>query len=970
MNWQSSPLAQSTAFGFLDQTTFYSDQVFNPSLIFNNEEHTMLAAIRDELRRCNHFTFSVAFISSSALAMLKQELLNYQGTGRIITSNYLDFNEPEVFEELLQLDRVEVLVHNDQKAGFHAKGYVFHHDDGITAIVGSSNLTEKALNCNHEWNLKFSAFPDGDIAVQLSDAIVKQAKSTVPLTREWISNYEANRKVRALVPAPLANEPLPAEGTIVPNSMQVEALLEIAKVKESGENRALIISATGTGKTILAALAAREAQPKKMLFVVHREQILSKAMTEFQRVMGGSPNDYGRIVGKQDESDRKYVFATVQSLSRDSVLKDLAPDLFDYIIVDEVHRIGASSYQRIVNHFTPEFLLGLTATPERSDDYNIFELFNYNVPYEIRLQAALEAEMLVPFHYYGVTDYVNSSFEVVDETSSLSRLVAPERVKYILEMIERYGHPRNTKGLIFCSRKEEARELSALLNEQSLYGERLRTLPLDGSTPMEQREAAVRRLEAGELDYLLTVDIFNEGIDIPAVNQIVMLRNTQSSIIFTQQLGRGLRKFTGKDHLRVIDFIGNYKNNYLIPIALFGENSRNKDRIRKHLIDNERDNSIAGISSISFDEIAQARVLASIQSAKIDSIANLKQDIQRMQHMLGRVPKLIDFATRDAADPKLLATKADNYWALLRKTKFVDNEPSEAEAHFLNFLSSEILEAKRPHELVLLRLLLERGEVSESDFIRELTKQNTSTTPAVISGVERVMSLKFYTSQQAKKFGTKPVITESEGVFKLAADFARLYQDENSSFSTHVDDIVETGLFISRHHGFWSGGLEVGKRYTRREVCRILNFSSNQESTIYGYKTDDATRTCPIFVTYHKEDDITDSTKYEDEFLDPQTLRWFTRSKRTTKSPEVKKIIEDNYPLFVFVKKSDAEGTDFIYLGEATHSNVVQQQMPGGNGSKLDVVQMDLTLEHPLNENLFNYLRSSLPELSHLNRPD
>lgn len=629
-----------------------------------------------------------------------------------------------------------------------------------------------------------------------------------------------------------------------------------------------------------------------MLFVVHREQILSKAMTEFQRVMGGSPNDYGRIVGKQDESDRKYVFATVQSLSRDSVLKDLAPDLFDYIIVDEVHRIGASSYQKIVNHFTPEFLLGLTATPERSDDYNIFELFNYNVPYEIRLQAALEAEMLVPFHYYGVTDYVNSSFEVVDETSSLSRLVAPERVKYVLEMIERYGHPRNTKGLIFCSRKEEARELSALLNEQSLYGERLRTLPLDGSTPMEQREAAVRRLEAGELDYLLTVDIFNEGIDIPAVNQIVMLRNTQSSIIFTQQLGRGLRKFTGKDHLRVIDFIGNYKNNYLIPIALFGENSRNKDRIRKHLIDNERDNSIAGISSVSFDEISQARVLA------------------------------------------------------------------------------EILEAKRPHELVLLRLLLERGEVSESDFIRELTKQNTSTAPAVISGVERVMSLKFYTSQQEKKFGTNPVITEREGVFKLAADFARHYQDENSSFSTHVDDIVETGLFISRHHGFWSGGLEVGKRYTRREVCRILNFSSNQESTLYGYKTDDATRTCPIFVTYHKEDDITDSTKYEDEFLDPQTLRWFTRSKRTTKSPEVKKIIEENYPLFVFVKKSDAEGTDFIYLGEATHSNVVQQQMLGGNGSKLDVVQMDLTLAHPLNENLFNYLRSSLPELSHLNRSD
>lgn len=960
MNWQSSPLAQSTAFGFLDQNSTYSNQVFNPSLIFNNDEHTMLAAIREELRRCNHFTFSVAFISSSALAMLKQELLNYQGTGRIITSNYLDFNEPEVFEELLQLDQFEVLVHSDPAAGFHAKGYVFHHDDGVTAIVGSSNLTERALNCNHEWNLKFSAFPDGDIAVQLSEAISEQAKSTVPLTQDWIKNYEANRKIRKFVLAPEDGSLLPEKGIIVPNAMQSEALSELQKIQSAGENRAVIISATGTGKTILAALAAKQAGPKKLLFVVHREQILSKAMSEFQRVLGGSPQNYGRIVGKDLQTDRQFLFATIQSLSRDFVLEKLPPDLFDYIIVDEVHRIGASTYQKVVDHFNPEFLLGLTATPERSDDFNVFELFDYNVPYEIRLQAALEAEMLVPFHYYGVTDYVNSDMKVVDETSSLSRLVAPERVKYVLEMIYKYGHPRDAKGLIFCSRKEEAHELSRLLNERSLYGKQLRTLPLDGSTPMEQREAAVRQLEAGELDYLLTVDIFNEGIDIPAVNQIVMLRNTQSSIIFTQQLGRGLRKFAGKDHLRVIDFIGNYKNNYLIPIALFGENSRNKERIRKHLIDNKRDNSIAGISSVSFDEISQERVLDSIQTAKIDSIANLKQDIQRMQHMLGRVPKLIDFATRDAADPKLLATKDNNYWSLLKKTKFVDDSPSEIEAQFLNFLSSEVLEAKRPHELLLLNLLLERGMVPEKEFIQELLRQGTSTDASLLSGIERVLSLEFYTSQQAKKFGTNPIVTEKDGIYRLAPEFESLYRSTQTPFAYYVDDIVETGLFVSRHQGFWSGNLEIGKRYTRREVCRLLNFNSNQESTLYGYKTDDATRTCPIFVTYHKLDDITDSTKYEDEFLDPQTLRWFTRSKRNLASAEVKKIIEDNYPIFVFVKKSDAEGTDFIYLGRATHSNVVQQQMPGGNGAMLDVVQMDLRLEQPVNENLFNYLRSNL----------
>lgn len=234
-------------------------------------------------------------------------------------------------------------------------------------------------------------------------------------------------------------------------------------------------------------------------------------------------------------------------------------------MIDEVHRAGATGYQNIIKHFSPQKLLGLTATPERTDGFNIFELFDHNVPFEIRLQEALESKMLAPFNYYGVTDYTDDRGQSTTDTSDLSKLVEPERVRHLLKMIRQYGHKGEVRGLMFCSSKQEAHEMSNLLNQESVNGRILRTKALTGDSSMDNREQTIGLLEVGDIDYILTVDIFNEGIDIPSVNQVVMLRNTQSSIIFTQQLGRGLRKHAGKDHLRVIDFIGNYSNNGSAP---------------------------------------------------------------------------------------------------------------------------------------------------------------------------------------------------------------------------------------------------------------------------------------------------------------------------------------------------------------------------------------------------------------------
>ena len=921
----------------------------------------MLRTIRDELKRSSHFVFSVAFITPSAIAMLKQAILDYQGSGQIITSTYLNFNSPAAFRELLNLEGIRVHVHPDSAAGFHAKGYIFEQESSTTAIVGSSNLTERALLLNHEWNLRFSALPDGDIVQQLNRALMAQINASVTLTKEWIDEYELtwSAQVRHSSSGSFRGADLlelPSNGVILPNVMQIEALTEIAALRDSGGTRGVVISATGTGKTILSALDVRAYAPKRMLFVVHREQILDRAIFEFKRVLGAHDSDFGKLVGGKQEIDRRYVFASIQSLSRPEILEALAPDAFDYVLIDEVHRAGAASYRKVIEYLKPAFLLGMTATPERTDDFNVFELFGFNVPYEIRLQKALEADMLAPFHYYGVTDFEMENGEVIDQTADLSRLVASERVDHLIKTIKKYGHAGvPVRGLIFCSKNAEAAELSELLNLREIHGKPLRTLALSGRNSVYEREKAVQMLEDGELDYIATVDIFNEGIDIPSVNQVIMLRQTLSSIVFTQQLGRGLRKAAGKDHLVVIDFIGNYDNNYLIPIALFGDSSLNKDSIRKKIIDAQEAGAIAGLSSVNFDAISKERIYNSLATTTLDSMTNLKKSFVELQNRLGRAPLLLDFARFDLVDPNVIATKQKNYWKFLNKVSASDVVASAYEDAVLTLLSEELLNGKRPHEMLLLKELLSNAGKLSIEGFRDLLEQNGLTTDnATLSSVLAVLSLEFFTDAEATKYGDSPIVTLHDGIYYLSGKFLAAW-NEDLIFNGHVRDVLETGLYLARHRYKWSSALQVGQRYSRKDVCRLLNWKSNQQSTIYGYKVDFLSNSCPIFVTYHKNSDVSESIKYEDEFLNPSTLTWFTRSRRTLESGEVKAIIENQLPLHVFAKKDDAEGTDFYYLGEATSQDARQTKMAGDNGSELDVVTMTLRLASPIETSLYEY---------------
>lgn len=965
-------LRADTAFGFLDRKTA-SEQLHHPVLISNDDENTMLRGILDELRRSCSFLFSVAFVTTDALAMLKQPLLDFVaagGTGRIVTSTYLNFNAPDALRELLALPGIEVYAHLDPKRGFHSKGYVFDQDLGTTAIIGSSNLTSNALLRNREWNLRFSALPEGDIAEQLRTAVDRQIDEAVVLTHELIDAYAIEYAQRPqLVTAPVDGFLPPASSgiptTIVPNSMQEEALERIERLRLAGERRALVISATGTGKTILGALEVRQAKPRKMLFVVHREQIVDKALSEFQRVLEEPVDHFGKFVAQRRELDRRYVFATIQSISRPGALEEIEAAGFDYVMIDEVHRSGSRTYREMIDRLTPDFLLGLTATPERTDAVDVFELFDHNVAYEIRLQVALEADMLVPFHYYGVQDFQYEDGTTVDETAQLSRLVAPERVHHLLRMIETYGHKGPVRGLIFCSRVEEARELNELLNLSAVNGKRLRTEALTGAQSQQERTAVVEGLEAGELDYVLTVDIFNEGIDIPSVNQVVMMRQTQSRIIFTQQLGRGLRLAEGKDHLRVIDFIGNYTNNYMIPMALFGDSSLSKDQLRRQVLGAQTAGAISGLSSVNFDEISRDAILRSISDTNLDSLANLKTAYRELHQRLGQQPWLMDFARFETVDPVVLATaRATSYWDFLVKAKAVDTGPTGEQRGFLAFLDHELLPGKRPHELLLLQALLDGQSLTRPEFRDLLRSQGLADDARTVLSSERVLSYRFFTQQETTKYGGAGVVETTGERYRFSEAFLAEWEADET-FRAHVRDAIETGLYLARHRHGWRSELQQGQRYSRKDVCRLLGWESNQKNSMFGYRVDYASNGCPIFITYHQSDHVVARNRYDDRLLDPSTLRWYSRSDKSMTSKEEQAIARHDVPLHVFAKKDDAEGTDFFYLGQAAPREAEQTQMPGGSGEMLDVVTMKLDLEAPLDDSLYEYfLRPTSPGAS------
>lgn len=641
-----------------------SNSFYSPQFVSNNykDGKKVLSSIEDELLRCDKFQISVAFITLGGITPLLQTLKVLEKKnipGEILTTNYLNFSEPKALEKLNGLSNITLKMYDVQEAGegFHTKGYIFKTDEVYRIIIGSSNITSAALTRNQEWNTKLVSTEQGEMAKEIVAEFNRLWNSEYALEfNEFYENYKEQYKIiKHQRDIARKDQVVSIEKyRLKPNSMQVGFITNLKKILEAGEDRALLISATGTGKTYASAFAMRELGFKRVLFLVHRGQLARQTKKSYEKVFAKSVS-MGLVGAGYHEYDADYVFATVQTLNRDEHLLQYDKDAFDCIVLDEAHHVTADTYQKIMKHFLPKLWLGMTATPDKRDDNvagrNVYELFNYQIAYEIRLQQAMEENLLCPFHYFGITDL--SIVGDDKDNRDFSMLTSDERVKHIIQQANYYGYSgEKVKGLIFCSSIKETQELSYKFNNivNPDTGKYFRTIALNGDADEQERQDAFERLAMNEseanvhkqpLDYIFSVEILNEGVDIVEVNQVIMLRPTQSPIVFIQQLGRGLRKADGKEYVVILDFIGNYNNNFMIPIALSGDRTYNKDNIRRYIMEGGR--IIPGASTVHFDEISKKRIFASVDNANFSDIKLIKENYTNLKNKLGRIPALKDF---------------------------------------------------------------------------------------------------------------------------------------------------------------------------------------------------------------------------------------------------------------------------------------------------------------------------------------
>mgnify|MGYP005802842461 FL=1 len=960
---------------YLDHT-INSNLAYRPEFISNNYKlgKKVLVSIEEELQRCEEFFISVAFITKSGITPLLQTLKDLEQRnipGKILTTNYLMFSEPEALEKLAGLKNIELkmFVTGAETGGFHTKGYIFREEEIYRIIIGSSNMTLSAITKNKEWNTKIVSTEQGELTQSVLQEFDELWRDEHSLAFEdfidaYRQEYLNEKMIRKQKQQAVSEQVVELENyRLKPNKMQVAFVKNVMEMRAQHIDRALLLSSTGTGKSLASAFMLREMGTRRALFIVHREQIAKQTLKSYKRVFGSS-RTYGLLSGNSRELGAEFLFATMQMMSKEEIRSHYSLEDFDVIILDECHHVGAESYQKIMQYFKPKFWLGMTASPD-TNQYDIYSIFDHHIAYEIRLQQALEEDLLCPFHYFGITD-LEINGEVFDDNAGVknfSNLISDARVDYVIDKANYYGFSGDrVKGLIFCSRKDEAKELSKKFNERGL-----RTEVLTGEDTQERRESVIARLtndEDGEdqLDYIFTVDIFNEGVDIPEINQVIMLRPTQSPVVFIQQLGRGLRKYEGKEYVVILDFIGNYMNNFMIPIALSGDRSYNKDAMRRYIREGAR--VIPGSSTIHFDEISKKRIYASIDTARTNDMKLLRESYRTLKYKLGRIPTIRDFKKFGSVDVTKIFEKCGSYHNFLKKyeTEYHVHLTNQEEI-IIEYFSKKLIAYKRIHEMEMLRMLISRENrlLQYQKLLQE--KYHVGMNEQVEKSVIRNLKNQFPKEEERRKYSDCDLVEKNtDGSYSLSSKFQKALLNKN--FRQMILELLDFGIEQWKEkYGqiYRDTNFTLYQKYTYEDVCRLLNWNKNLNAqNIGGYYYDSETKTLPVFINYHKAED---AIAYEDRFVSEGHLIALSKHPRKITSSDAvhiyKQSEEDkNNRIFLFVRKNkdDNEAKEFYFLGEIfAEGNPRQIYM---EKTKDNAFEIDYRLDVPVRSDIYDYIVS------------
>ncbi|MGL5574872.1 MAG: DUF3427 domain-containing protein, partial [Sarcina sp.] len=835
-------------------------------LITNAEEKDFLFELRNAFLDCKSFYFSVAFINYSGLQLILDDLkeMNEKNIkGRIITSTYLNFTEVKALEKIKEFENVElkIFITDEKKKGFHTKVYVFEYEEIYKIYIGSSNLTQSALKNNEEWNVKIVSKKDNKFAKEVMEEYQRLLDETRVVDEEFLVSYNEYIKKIKLLEKIKENEKFILESKkIEPNSMQIDALDNLNRLREHGGEKSLVIAATGTGKTYMSAFDVRQFKPEKMLFIVHREDILRKAMSDYQKVV--DDKTYGLFTGTSKDKDKDYIFATIQTMSR--YYREFNENHFDYIVIDEAHHASSETYQRILNYFKPKFLLGMTATPERSEGTDIFSIFDNNIALEVRLNEALESELVVPFHYFGITDidavdYENIDMNDIDEVAKLLQI--NERVDFIVEKMNFYGFDGSKRKCVgFCATVDHANFMAEEFNKKGI-----KSVALTGKNSVDERQAEIKKLQDNnnELEVIFTVDLFNEGVDIPDINLVLMLRPTESSIIFIQQLGRGLRKFEEKEFLTVLDFIGNHNKAFLIAIALNGARYYDKDSLKVSIATDFA--NVPGCTNIQMDRISKERILAQIDAENFKSMKYLKEEYNEFKKIKGGevVNLLTDYFIYEGAPNPLKflkppSNKSRTYLGFIEKV-----EKNFADCNLLNeenFVKvyrdlSGQLPLKRPFEFIVLRYLLKNGQATLENLKNEIEKYIVSIDQDTFNHTIECLLGEYFDSNQ-KKANIIMIARESNEIF-ISDEFKQVLQNKKNKL--YIDDCINYGLLrYDREFGEANYGMPFFKLYQQYQMIDAALLSNYRKihSSFRGSGLVTNGDDWFLFIDLHKEEDI------------------------------------------------------------------------------------------------------------------
>lgn len=870
--------------------------------------------IENGFKKAKSFCFSVAFINFAGVQIIldilkKSEKHNIKG--KILTTNYLHFTELKSIEFLKRFKNIEVkFFDSDKMEGFHTKGYIFEYENCYKAIIGSSNLTKSGLKSNIEWNTAVTTEKNSDfikgVLNEFNYLWEKGVENVNPYIVSYVKKEEivVRKKVRDeyFLAAEDHDFGIYKESDIKPNYMQEIALKNLETTRMYGETRALCIAATGTGKTYLGAFDVKAFKANKLLFIVHNEEILKSAMETFKNIL--PEKTMGFFTGNKKNIDRDYIFATIQSLN--NRYQEFSEDEFDYIIVDEAHHITAKSYEKIINYFKPKFLLGLTATPERCDGGNIYEIFHMNVPVEIRLQEALDRELVTPFHYYGVKDISDVNLEGIDlnDIPAVTKALNLEkRVDFIIKKMNFYGYSGEKRKTIgFCVSVEHCEYMT-----KEFLKKGIKAATITGNHGKDLRENIIKKFkETEELEVIFTVNIFNEGIDIPCINSILMLRPTASPIIFTQQLGRGLRHYENKEFLTVIDFIGNHSRAFLIALALMGRKGYDKESI-KIAVKRDFDN-LSKTIHVKMEEICKQEILKQLDNENFNSLKYLKAEYDEFKDYLkGRVPRPLDFIEyEDAPNFYKYVRLQKSYLDFLAKVK--DNLFSLNEKERVVIREIErFLPIKRVYEFAIIRELIAKNQgLSKSNILGVVGKYiEISDIKHTLDTVDHAMGYlngDYYDSQDLKRCG-KLFKVSGEAIEKTELLNEVL---KNKDIKDYILEVLDYGL------------LKKDKDYF-------------------------------VFIDLHKDENIKESIKYKDKILDRYHFQWETPNATRVDSEIGERIVknkEKDIKIHIFVRKckeSDGVVQPYIYIGKG--------DCIAYKGSK--PITTTLKLENPLSKAIY-----------------